>query len=463
MKKVVILLICLLTMPSLLCYASGGNIVNLALDESYVLNTTLKIKRVQISSPDVATVKVLGTNEIMLTGKGVGETDLRIWNKDKIEKHFVVRVGVKALATKQVAEIIKRIAPEGKVHFTLTPQQLLLTGSVPTASRGERLQKILTGLDYKVVNLLTVTGQQQVQLFVRVAEVIKGNPMRAGIALQNKRDQVGLFPPGNLGTGADFLINVDKIVSGIVSSANTGVKRSLAFPHTDAFQLGFNPTGTDFYGVLSIMEGHDLARVLAQPTLVVESGKSASFLAGGEVPIPVAQQQNTITVEWKKYGIILDFSPVILENGLISIYLKQEVSSVDWTNGITLGNVVMPGFKTRNTETSIKVHNGESFVVSGLLHDEIRSTVNKVPLLGDIPILGALFRSSSYDKEQSELAVVVTAKIVSPIAPGTKITMPGENMTNPGFWPAFLFGRQIAKQDHDTVTNLLQNVGLETP
>lgn len=463
MKRTVILCITFYCIAMGWGSASADDIINLAIDESYVLNTTLKVSRVQISSPEVATVKVLNAHELMVSGKGVGETEVRLWDKEKIEKNFLVRVGVKALATKQVMEIINQVAPEGNVNFTITPQQLLLTGTVPNASRGERLENILKNLDYKVVNLLTVTGQQQVQLFVRVAEVVKGNPMRAGLAVQDKKDRGGIFPPGNLGTGSGFLINVDDIVSGVISATNPGVTRGLYFPHTDGFQVGFNPNGTDFYGVLSIMEGHELARVLAQPTLVVESGKSASFLAGGEVPIPVAQQQNTITVEWKKYGIILNFSPTILEDGIISITLNQEVSSIDWTNGITLGNVVMPGFKTRNTETSIKVRNGESFVVSGLLHDEIRSTVNKIPLLGDIPILGALFRSSSYDKEQSELAVVVTAKIVSPLPPGTKITMPGENITNPGFWDAFLFGTETVAEKDNTVINLLQNAGLETP
>ncbi|MEN8141792.1 MAG: pilus assembly protein N-terminal domain-containing protein [Thermodesulfobacteriota bacterium] len=444
--------------------AQAADIVNLAVNESYVLNTSLKVSRVQIGSPQVATVKVLNSRELMINAKGVGETEVRIWDKEKQERVVRIRVGVNALATKQVREIIRQIDPSGNIGFTLTPQRLLLTGKVPNASRGERLEKILEELDYNVVNLLTVTGQQQVQLLVRVAEVIKGNPMRAGLAVQDKRDRGGIFPPGNLGTGSGFLINVDEIVSGVISAVNPGITRGLMFPHTDAFQLGFNPRGTDFYGVLSLMEGHNLARVLAQPTLVVESGKSASFVAGGEVPVPVAQESDTVSVEWKEFGVILDFAPVILEDGLIGITLKQEVSAIDWTNGITVGSLVMPGFKTRNTETSIKLHDGESFLVSGLLSDHIRSAVSKVPLLGDLPILGALFRSSTYDKDQSELAVVVTAKIVNPIPAGTEIRLPGADITAPGFWSAFLLGsKSKAQNPDDAVLSLLSDAGLETP
>ncbi len=454
MKNIVMFFVGLL----LLCPAWGfaqDDIINLSVNESYVLNTLLKVNRVQIGNPEVATVKVLNAHELMLSGKDVGETDVRIWDKDKQEKLFVVRVGVKAMTTKQVAEIVKQVSPDGSISFTLTPQRLLLTGTVPNASRGERLEKILTNLDYNVVNMITVSGQQQVQLFVRVAEVVKGNPMRAGVSFRDKRDRYGVTPPGNLGNSTSFLVNADEIMLDV---------RDIIFPHNDAFQIGVNPSGTDFYGVLSLMEGHHIARLLAQPTLVVESGKSASFLAGGEIPIPVAQDNNTISIEWKEFGVILDFSPVILEDNIIAIKLNQEVSALDWSNGIALGSLLLPAFTTRNTETSVKVRDGESFVISGLLNEEIRSTVDKVPFLGDIPILGALFRSSAFDKNETELAVVVSAKIVSPIAAGNKITMPGEKMTNPGFWEAFFLGKEMVEMDDsEVITNLLQPVGLETP
>ena len=467
------LVICLslLPVPGLLQAQEAESTVDLAVSENFIMKTTGVLARLMVDNPEIATVKVLGSRELLISALKIGATTVRFRDDNGKEERIAVIVEAESSAQQQVRALIAAIAPQDKISFQITreaekkdnaapsasavPGQIVLSGAVPTASRGNRLEQALASLGYKVINLLAVRGSQQVQLSVRVAEVVKGNPMAAGVAFRDKQDRYGLFPPGNLGTTANFLLNVDEIVSGTRASMN--------FPVSDAFQIGINPRGTDFYGVVSLMEGHNLARVLAQPTLVVESGKSAQFLAGGEVPVPVAGEDNKVTVEWKKFGVILEFTPTLLEDGQIALVLKQEVSDIDWNNGISYGSIVIPGFRTRNTNTNIKLRDGESFVISGLLLDEMRNSVTKVPWLGDIPILGALFRSSSYQKNQTELAVVVTPKIVNPIAAGQNIVLPGEKLASPSTFDALLLGELVDTTNPKVGTALLGTGGLEMP
>ncbi|MBD3777617.1 MAG: type II and III secretion system protein, partial [Thiotrichales bacterium] len=292
---------------------------------------------------------------------------------------------------------------------------VLLSGEVPNKAQKKRIQSVVSALGLSVVNMIKVTGPQQVKLSVRIAEVVKGNPFRSGIAARDKKDRYGIFPPGNLGTAASFLLNVDQVTA--------GTPAGMVFPHSDGFQIGINPREGNLFGVLSILEGNNLARVLAKPELVVQAGETAEFLVGGEVPIPVAQNQNTITVEYKEFGVRLKFSPIITESGEIQMTVAPEVSNIDPYAGVATGGIEVPGFRSRKAATTITLADGQSFVIGGLLQDNISSNVNKIPLLGDIPILGALFRSTSYEKDQTELAILVTPTFVEPIEANKQVRL----------------------------------------
>lgn len=391
--------------------------------------------------------------EVIITGRKIGKTILTVKNDNGYFAEYLINVVVENLAYRKVEELINGICPDGKVTFVLTPSttesagKLILQGSVPTKSRGERLEKLFTALDYTVINMLSITGSQQVQLFVRVAEVVKGNPMSVGITLGGKSDGWLISDPGT------------NLIASLVDGINGG---EISSPQSDTFNLGFNFSGASYFGVLSIMEGHNLAKILAQPTLVVESGQSARFHAGGEVPIPIVTD-NTIEIDYKSYGVIIAFTPDILENGNIHINLEQEVPNLDWANSVNFGSGSVPALRTRITKTSLKLKDGESFMVSGLLHEEIRSVVSQIPVLGDIPILGALFRSSTYEKNQTELAIVVTPRIVNPIAVGETIHLPGEQLTTPSPFDAFLLGKVVAKTNNEAAYALLGTAGLEMP
>ncbi len=196
-----------------------------------------------------------------------------------------------------------------------------------------------------------------------------------------------------------------------------------------------------FSAILNILEQSGLAKMLAEPTLVALSGQEAKFLVGGEIPIPIASSLGAISVLWKKFGIILNFTPTVIADGALHLKLAAEVSDIDPSRSVTIGGVSVPGLTTRQSETTVRLADGQSFAIAGLLSDKIQSTVSKIPLLGDIPILGALFRSVSYQRNETELLVVVTAHLAKPVAPHDAPHLPTENELNdPNDIQLFLFG-----------------------
>jgi pilus assembly protein CpaC len=192
---------------------------------------------------------------------------------------------------------------------------------------------------------------------------------------------------------------------------------------------------------LNILEQSGLAKMLAEPTLVALSGQEAKFLVGGEFPVPIASSLGAVSVMWKKFGIILNFTPTVISDGALHLKLSTEVSDVDPSRSVTIGGTSIPGLTSRQSETTVRLADGQSFAIAGLLSDRIQSTISKIPLLGDIPILGALFRSVSYQRNETELLVVVTAHLAKPVAPHDAPHLPTENELNdPNDIQLFLFG-----------------------
>jgi pilus assembly protein CpaC len=211
----------------------------------------------------------------------------------------------------------------------------------------------------------------------------------------------------------------------------------------DAFNILFS-TGLSsfpFSTVLSILSQEGLAKVLAEPTLVALSGHEAAFHAGGEIPILYAQQLGAVSIQFKKFGVQLKFMPTVLGEKTISLKVFAEVSEPDYANAVTLSGYQVPGFKTRNSETTVRLRDGQSFAIAGLLTDKIRTTINKIPLLGEIPVLGALFRSTSFQRDESELLVVVRAHMTQPLPEDQVPLMPGEDQLNdPSDFQLFMLG-----------------------
>ncbi|HJZ89098.1 MAG TPA: type II and III secretion system protein family protein [Polyangia bacterium] len=350
------------------------------------------------------------------------------------------------------------IFPGQKVEVQQLGLSLILSGQVKDAATAQEIEHVVTsyvagftppgGGSLQIVNLLQVIGVQQVQLEVRFAEVSRTALRQIGVNLWTRtgggRGDVagGLLGPS---TGLNNALAPDlgsPLANGQLQLPN-GLP-VITSPISGAFSLIFASAANSdvpLSGAVSLLASRGFAKTLAEPTLVALSGQEATFLAGGEFPIPIPQALGVISVEFKKFGVQLRFTPFVLADETIQLKLQTAVSDIDFSIGLRLANATVPGLVQRESGTTVRLRDGQSFAIAGLLSDKMRSTIDKVPLLGDLPILGALFRSSSFQREESELLVVVTPHLVAPVAKGERIVLPGEDeISEPGDLELFLFG-----------------------
>jgi pilus assembly protein CpaC len=495
---------------------------NLTETDSQIIKFDKGLKRALIANPELASVKVLSNNELLLTGKGAGRTQLIVTYRDTpdVDHQVVLNVAPDQSRREEIestlTKLLKDLNPQGTVAFELKNiwinsesavrrevdeigtqidndaavktskrqdkevlqseevagsnqaqplagnYMVLLSGEVPNKAQKKRIQSVVSALGLSVVNMIKVTGPQQVKLSVRIAEVVKGNPFKSGLSVRNKSDRFGLFAPGNL-TDGGFVLNMEQYLDSLGGASK--VEASLPVPQQEAFQLGFHLAGNDLFGILSVLEGNQLARILAKPELIVQSGETAEFLVGGEVPIPVSQGSDGISIEFKEYGVRLRFSPVITESGAIQLTVAPEVSSFEEVNSVSVSGGTIPSFRSRRANTTITLESGQGFIIGGLIQDSLNTSVNKIPLLGDIPILGALFRSTTYEKDQSELAILVTPTFVEPIEAGTTVSLPGERMVRPSAAEGFFEGKLVdmLPPGQSALPESLVSIGLEKP
>jgi pilus assembly protein CpaC len=402
-----------------------------------------QIGRVAVADPQVADLKVITPTQVLLTARGAGSTDLTLWNRDN--QPLVIALQV----TRNVdglRKLLGELFPKEKLSVAATGELVVLTGEVSGLRTPERVAEVARLHAKQVANLITVSGNHQVQLAVRFAEVTRSGLRQIGINLFGRSKdgshvggQVG--PKNVLGT---FLDTPDLHVpfTGLSGQPPTWPYQ----PVNQAFQLFFGSTSPfPFNATLSVLEENGLAKVLAEPTLVTLSGQEAKFLAGGEIPVPMVAALGGLNVQWKKFGIQLGFTPTVLDAGTVNLKISTEVSDIDASNGIQASGFFIPALVSRQAETTVRLGDGQSFAIAGLLSDKVRSTVDKVPWLGSLPIIGALFRSSQYQRQESELLVVITANLVQPAAPHETRPLPTDfEGTEPGNFAFFLLGMDSA-------------------
>ncbi len=283
----------------------------------------------------------------------------------------------------------------------------------------------------QVVNLMQVTGVHQVMLEVRVAEMASTLRKRLGF-------NFGAIADGNF-YGVSLLGNLIDIPSAapdLLSPFDISTAASSLFR--------FNAGGVTITSFLDALKEDGLIRILAEPTLVTLSGQEASFLSGGEFPVPVPQNFDNITIEFRPFGVALSFTPTVLSPDKISIQVAPEVSELDFANAVTIAGFRVPGLTIRRAATTIELGDGQSFAIAGLLQESVRETVSKLPALGEIPVLGALFRSSSFTRGETELVIVVTPRLVKPLDVG-KQPLPTDGYVDPNDVDFFLFGKLQGK------------------
>lgn len=430
------------------CAASGPErvIVNTArpqklsvtVGRSMIVECPEKLKRVSIAASETADVLTLTSRQIYLTGKEPGSTSLTLWNADNtVMAIYDVEVLPDVVGLK---EKIHSLYPnEEGVRVTGATDAITLSGTVSSTTNMNQLLALAAPYAPKqkdsksagVLNLMEVGGVHQVMLEVRVSEMSRSLIKRMGVNFSYLSDGGKTFGLSLL----DSLTSADKatIIPNAANSLDLGISSSV---NTILHFLGGGASWTVFVDAL---KEQGLLKVLAEPTLIALSGKTANFLAGGEFPVPVPQDNDTITIEYKTYGVGLNFTPTVLNPNRISMQVAPEVSDLDFTNSITLQGFEIPAITTRRVATTVELADGQSFAIAGLLKDDIRQIVRKIPLLGDVPVLGTLFRSSQFRKNETELVIIVTPHIVKPLDMA-KTTLPTDQYIEPNDFEFYLMG-----------------------
>lgn len=405
---------------------ASATTLHLQANQSFLLDTNLDIRRVSIGKPEIADVTVVTPKQLMVTGKAPGETTLIYWTAAGVPTSVDVNVWVE----NGVRKGLEKIVPGEKFEMSGTPETMILTGSVSSETAQHRLVEGAKAYTKNVVNLLAVERVEQVMLQVRVAEVDRKIVKELGVNFLFKTNNVvgGYSPPNGF---SPFSGEVNPLAAG-------GVSPGLSF--SDAVNLFVAKPGA-FATFLRAMNDRGAIKMLAEPNLIVANGGEGKFLAGGEFPI-VYNTANGGTggtsVIYKEFGVRLNFQPKITPNGEIQLKIYQEVSELDFTNSVVLTGFRIPSLKSRKAESSLQLGDGQTFALAGLIDNKTSKQVSKIPLLGDIPILGALFRSTRYQKEETELVVMVTPTIIRPYEKGKTPGLPTDKMSKEEIDPSVL-------------------------
>jgi pilus assembly protein CpaC len=423
-----------------------GGQLDVPLNKSQVLEVDRPFGKALVGNNAVADIVPITNRSLYVLGKQMGTTSLTLYdNANKLIAVVDVAVGPDIQALKrQLAELL----PNEKVGARISNDAIVLTGVVSNAVAIDKAKQLAaTYAGEKVVNLMSVGGSQQVMLEVRFSEINRNAGKQIGVnnAFLSNSNRFG-GGTGEIGPDA-FIAGLNSLLNGTPATVDaTSV----------ANQFGVIGRITSFAGMriatsLDALERKGLARTLAEPTLVALSGETASFLAGGEFPIPVAQNVAgggggggnggaAITIEFKPFGVSLAFTPTVLADGIINMVVAPEVSSIDPSASITVNGLTIPGLQTRRAKTVVELRDGESFALAGLIRSDFQDTVRQFPILGSIPILGTLFRSSGFQKSETELVIIVTPRLVQPMKAG-EAKLPTDRVTPPNELDLFLMGR----------------------
>jgi pilus assembly protein CpaC len=377
--------------------------------KSLLINTTERLKRVSVTDPAVADAIVVTPTQILVHGRSPGEVSLLIWDELERSRSFDLRVDVDVTAA---AEEEHRVFPDEQINVSPSRSAIVLSGHVSTEDVSKRAAMIAEAYSKNVVNVLTFgpVGAQEVLLEVKFAEVDRSAITQLGLNILSTgaANTIGTVATGQFGGFGQQRINDVTGQSGPFQSQQTLSDVLNLFLFRPDIHLGV---------VVKALEQKNLLQILAEPNLIAVNGKESSFLAGGEFPFPIVQPGQgftAVTISFKEFGVKLRFTPVITPNGNIHLRVVPEVSTLDFANALTISGFTVPALSTRRAETEFEIQDGQSFVIAGLIDNRVTNLYNKVPGLGDIPILGNFFKSKSAQKSNSELMVLCTARRVAP-------------------------------------------------
>lgn len=405
--------------------------IDVQVGQSRVIDFDQEVDRVASSDPKVVETVPISFKQVLINGLQFGQVNLVAWSKPKIKgeasRMLVFDIYVQVNLS-LIDNQIKILFPKENIQLSQANNSVVLSGSVTRPELSEQAQKIIEAAGLKVTNLLKapVLDAAQVQLQIRVAEVNRSilRELATAYGVGNSVVPAFVSSGGPAQTGGS--LNLAKAGAlAAIAEAGPGVNLLLGNPNASGSVLGF----------VRAMHQRGAIRELAEPNLIAMHGQKASFLAGGEFPIPIVQSlstgQSSVTIQFKEFGVKLNFTPTIIDENHIRLELEPEVSTPDYTFGIRLQGFVIPGLITRRAKTTLELRDGQSFALAGLIDNREQVNLSKVPVLGDIPVLGELFKSRSFQRNETELLFLATVKVVEPLNPDQLPRLPGVSELKP--------------------------------
>lgn len=433
------------------------------INRSELITLPSALSEVIVANPDVADIYVHGDSKVSIVGKAIGVTSLRVLNKQsEVLRTLNVRVTYDLPAIRQT---LFQLFPYEDISVQSVNNNLALTGIVssnavsakavqivnefllpidkerPRSGQFANANKLLDGTDTGVINMLKVTSGQQVMLRVRVGEMQRTALKQLGVNWNATNTGDFAFATGSLlGAAAGTLpVRPDTFgaLAGTVTSGATSVT-----------------------SMIDALERNNLFKLLAEPNLVAMSGEEAEFLAGGEFPIPINAQDDRVTIEFKEFGVSVRFLPQVISENRIRVSVSPEISELTDIGSVTISGFTIPALSTRRAKTTVELAPGESFMIAGLLRDQSDTTIDQLPGLGEIPVLGALFRSTAFQRNETELVIAVTPYLVDPVT-GDEIRLPTDGFRQPSMMEQFFYGA-VSSISGDT-RRISQTPSLEGP
>jgi pilus assembly protein CpaC len=431
--------------------------VKVVVNKSRTFRVDTPFATIVAGAPDIADVKSLSDHVIYVQGKQTGTTNVILFD-GTMKQIGILDVEV-VVDTGNLQQNIRSTSGGAGIRVSATEGQVVLSGTAADAVAAERAMSIATGSvsdKARVVNAMTVASPQQVMLEVRFLEVARSAGRELGMNLyagNGSLNQVGNSGAAGVPAAARTAQGVPLVgaTSGLLATATAPFGSLL----TNVLKLS-NGTSVDLF--VQALEEKGLVRRLAEPNLMALSGDAARFLAGGEFPVPVASSPGpnlvqTVTIEFKKFGVELAFVPTVLSRGTINLRVEPSVSELDFTNGITISGTTVPGLTRRDARTTVELRDGQSFAIAGLLQTRNREDVSQLPWIGSVPVLGTLFRSSSYQQQETDLVIIVTPRLVAPAAPGQRLASPLDSRLPPNDVDFFLNGQMEVRKRYDDYVN----------
>lgn len=407
--------------------ATQARSITIDVSKARTIQLPSRATTVFIADPAIADVQVPEPGRVIIFGKKPGSTRAYAFDGEKQIASYTVHV---VRPTDEIEEEMKAAAPHADVKVRSTPGGLVVDGRTATPAEAEKIKAVADQyLEPKEQNSFNVAvGEStQVNLRVRVAEVSRDIEK-------------------NFGFNWDALFNDGTIAVGLLTgrppvSSWGNFLRDPSTNNLDSLGFGYKANNVNVSTLLDALQGEGLITILAEPNLTTISGEPANFLAGGEFPVPVSQSLQQITIEWKKFGVSVDFTPVVLSPDRISVKVRPEVSELSDQGAVTINSIKVPSLRVRRAETTVEMASGQSFAIAGLFQDNVANDVRQFPWLGDVPILGSLFRSSSFQRHESELVIIVTPYLVNPAASATALHSPEQGLVYASDLEQILLGR----------------------